>query len=296
MRATLERRRLESVTKRRRVLSRPRGRQPPRRPRGLRAPWWSELPAACWVQTGAVSCARRPGRRTAGQGGRRGRRRSRSPRDRAGSEPGREPKTERALGVVDQASGHVVAVLERRREDARGQSLAAALLHDLKENRLVTASHEAAGAPLHPHPPSVGLHAAFAAARARQASGSHDHVAELPACAPPVVKSPVEDQAASDPGPDPGSEHVRERTSRATRVLAENADVHIVAQRRLRAPPSACDTSGPSSTRFEKPGTFAANSTTPASASTSPGVPTPTPASSSTLAMARRATRRPSGR
>src|SRR5689334_19084969 len=66
-------------------------------------------------------------------------------------------------------------------------------------------------------------------ARAAEAVRLDHHVPDLAPGAATVVQLAVEDEAAADARADPNAEHVAVRPARAAGVLAEDADVHVVA-------------------------------------------------------------------
>ena len=164
---------------------------------------------------------------------------------------------------------HAVAALERRRSRRRSSARSRPrFFHDPEEARLVAARDEPSRPPLHARPPRVRLDAAAAPARAlRRLRGFTTMWPNSPG--PPPLCPVVERRR-------PGSGRRRRRCrprrragSRSGRpapslVLAQDPDADVVADRRLRAVRAPPTRVGPSSTRSEKPGTFAARSTAPA--------------------------------
>src|SRR4029453_13311679 len=105
----------------------------------------------------------------------------------------------------------LVLLLERHRPDPARQTGPSPLRPDVEQVGLVALLHQPAG--LHPHlPPAraagVGPEVSAGPARPPPPAGLHDHVADLPGRALPLVDLPVEHQAPADSGPDPDPEQV----------------------------------------------------------------------------------------
>ena len=144
----------------------------------------------------------------------------RSPRGRAGSAP------KRCRRRAPTRPGGSASSPSRRRCPARAaqtpelRPVAAALLHDLEQVRLVAPLDDASRVALHARPARVRLDAAAPPAAAAQAAGPDDHVAELARRAAAVAQLAVEDQPAADTGADPHAEQVRGTSGAAPRVNA----------------------------------------------------------------------------
>src|SRR5215211_3057005 len=86
---------------------------------------------------------------------------------------------ERLDGAVDEPHRHRVLAHQRAGPDPTGQALAAPLLHDREQVRLLPLADELACPGLHRAAARVGLHAALAAARALRPAHLDHHVADL---------------------------------------------------------------------------------------------------------------------
>ncbi len=86
---------------------------------------------------------------------------------------------ERLDRLLEQIDRHMVVAGQRPLPDARGEPVAAALLHDPEQRGLLALVDALAGAGLHRATTRVGLHAAAAAARAVRAVEADHHVADL---------------------------------------------------------------------------------------------------------------------
>jgi hypothetical protein len=120
-------------------------------------------------------------------------------------------------------------VLERPLPDPAREALAVVLLHQLEQLRLLAGVDLLARAPLHRHPPGVGLDAPLVAGAAARAPTADDDVPELSGGAAAEPGVPVENEAATNAGSPPDADHALELRPCAEVELAVDGDLDVVA-------------------------------------------------------------------
>ena len=188
------------------------------------------------------------------------------------------PSPSAFVARLHQVLGDAVAVLQGPLPDAAREPVAAALLHDLEQLRLLALLLESPGLGLHRAPARVGLHATRVAGAALGPAAADDHVADLARGAAAQPRLAAEDQPAADAG---APERPQHRSCRACRHRAGTPRPPPLAR---RCRPSPACPGRPRASRLagrspSQPGRLRAFETTPVSSFASPGEPTPTPAS-----------------
>src|SRR5579859_1802804 len=120
----------------------------------------------------------------------------------------RDRQPERPDRVVDEPRGHVVATLEGFVDHSAGEPIAAALLHEVEEDRPSPAGLQAAGVGFHAGTPGVGLQTAPPPAAAAPAPLLDDGVADLAGCAAAVPQLAVQDHAPAHTSADEDTEDI----------------------------------------------------------------------------------------
>src|SRR4051812_40101745 len=134
---------------------------------------------------------------------------------------------------------HRVLRAQRAGPDAAGQPVAAALLHDLEQLRVLAVVMQAPRAGLHGGASRVGLHAAAASAGAAGAVAAHDDVADLARGPAPEPRLAAEHEAAADAGAPEDAEDGVELAGGAELELGVGRHLHVVAEPHGRADPSS---------------------------------------------------------